>query len=175
MKKLINLRIDENLLNDFKKICEKKGTNMTNVCTDLIKNYINKNKHLLIDTNKKEKYKVLSNLEKKEKLKEYEIILTKDDLEEIKNLVYLYYPDNENFETNFLDAKIGYIVNKLTKTLYPHLNAQKTTTQGVYELADEEGVLPFSKFNVFISNENGELIEGTPFDLANFKISEKEE
>ena len=168
-KKLINLRIEEELLNDLKKIAKKKGKNVTYICKNLMKDYIKKNEYLLINT-KEEKFTIFTDIEKE--FKNYTVILTKEDLLKIKDMVLemKFYGNNEiSFKKEFENAKPSFIINKLLKELYPHLDLQAMKIgNGLFQVV-EDGKYLCEKFNAFVFDKNDNLIEGTAFDLATIK------
>ena len=177
MKKLLNIRVDEELLEKFKKICEKKGVKMTEVCNDCIKRYVKNNEHILINTDKEEEYTILTNLFDND-YKKYKVVLTKEDLKEIYKITKeeeIETFGNFDFKANFEENKKKYIVNKLIKQkLGKNFGVNRVIgTEGVFELIEDGNI--YNKFNAFIFNKDNKLIEGNYFDIGHILLKMKGE
>ncbi len=174
MKKIINVRVDEDLLKKFKQICEKKGIKMTEICINCIENFVKKNEHILVNTDKDEEYIILTNLFDDD-YKKYKIILTKEDLNEIYKITReeeIETFDNFDFKANFEENKKKYIVNKLIKQKKgKNFGAIRVIgNEGVFELI-KDGYI-YNKFNAFIF-KNGKLIEGDYISVNSILLEQK--
>ena len=175
--KLVNLRVDEKVWEDFMKIANAKGENASEVCRKLIHNYIKNNEDILVSLKLKEyeKYTIFTNVEGD--FKNYEIVLTKKELSKLRSELWSeyieqYHVDDIDFETLFEDEKPIYAVHKLIKQLYGKDWGAMRQGAGLFTLM--EGNYMYNRFNAFVFNEDGELIEGNAFDLALVRTSEKE-
>ena len=175
MKKLLNVRVDEELLEKFKKICEKKGVKITKVCNDCIKRYVKNNEYLLINTNEEEEYTVLTDLFDDD-YKKYKVVLSKEDLSEIYKITKeeeIETIGDFNFELNFEENKKTYIVNKLVKQkLGKDFGTYRVIgAKGVFELIEDSYI--YNKFNAFIFDKDNKLIEGDYIALGHILLSQK--
>ena len=175
--KLVNLRVDEKVWKDFMKIANTKGVNASEVCRKLINNYIKNNEDILISLKLKEyeKYTIFTNVEGD--FKNYEIILTKKELNNLKNELWCEHiidnnPDKIDFNSLFEHHKPIFAIRKLIKKLYGKDWGAGREGAGLFILMENSCM--YNRFNAFVFNEDGELVEGNAFDLALVKSSKKE-
>jgi hypothetical protein len=168
--KLFNFRIKENSLNTFKKICEIKGENMTEVLKKFIQEYINKNNHLLEED--EDTLTIFTNLEGS--FKNYKIVLTKQDLKEINNEAFMLSAENNSdFEDAYRHEKIYFTIRKLIKSKLGERFSFLRQGSGLFQVVEDGYLLEY--FNLFVFDKNGDLVEGNAFDLATITSLEKGE
>jgi predicted DNA-binding protein len=173
-KKLMNFRIEEETYEKLKKICNKKGKNMTDVLKELINDFIKKNEYLLIDTDKEEKFIIFTNM--LGEYEEFETTLTEEDLDKIiketreEQIEAQFKNEYFDFKQEFEKNKAIYALKKLAKMkLDEDWSIISTTTQGVFQFI-KDGKYLYDKFNAFVFDKDKNLIIGDPFTLALVKF-----
>jgi flagellar hook protein FlgE len=174
--KLVNLKVSKKVWEDFIKIANAKGKNASEICRKLINNYIEQNKDILVTLKLKEyeKYNIFTNINGE--FKDYEIILTNEELNKIKNHLWEEYvsdnnPNKIDFESLFEYEKPIFAVEKLVKKLFGKDFGIIRKGTGLFTLHENNNM--YNNFNAFVFDENGELVEGNAYDLALIKSSEK--